>query len=169
MRFGQARTFLMPHTCAKPHPHLNSRSLFSLDDQEFFVKTHQLFTSSRLTEFEFIALIVTDCYGCCCAASRPKRLLVFINPFGGKGQGKHIYEKKVAPLFTLASITTEIISKCIGHGVGGVCVCRGHLERDSHATTGGDFSLDDHFKTQLKFYSQLEECKRNNVLNVLCL
>uniref|UniRef100_A0ABK0LDE2 Ceramide kinase n=1 Tax=Rattus norvegicus TaxID=10116 RepID=A0ABK0LDE2_RAT len=41
--------------------------------------------------------------------SRPKHLLVFINPFGGKGQGKHIYEKKVAPLFTLASITTEII------------------------------------------------------------
>ncbi|XP_029418249.1 ceramide kinase [Nannospalax galili] len=42
-------------------------------------------------------------------ASRPKHLLVFINPFGGKGQGKRIYERKVAPLFTLASITTEII------------------------------------------------------------
>ncbi|XP_077025314.1 ceramide kinase isoform X2 [Tamandua tetradactyla] len=40
---------------------------------------------------------------------RPKHLLVFINPFAGKGQGKRIYERKVAPLFTLASITTEII------------------------------------------------------------
>ncbi|KAM6214947.1 ceramide kinase [Rhynchocyon petersi] len=40
---------------------------------------------------------------------RPKHLLVFINPFGGKGQGKRTYEKKVAPWFALASITTEII------------------------------------------------------------
>ena len=36
---------------------------------------------------------------------------MFINPFGGKGQGKRIYERKVAPLFTLASITTDIIGK----------------------------------------------------------
>uniref|UniRef100_A0A452UY43 Ceramide kinase n=1 Tax=Ursus maritimus TaxID=29073 RepID=A0A452UY43_URSMA len=42
-------------------------------------------------------------------ASRPKHLLVFINPFGGKGHGRRIYERKVAPLFTLASITTEVI------------------------------------------------------------
>lgn len=41
--------------------------------------------------------------------SRPKHLLVFINPFGGKGQGKRIYERKVAPLFTLAAISTEVI------------------------------------------------------------
>ncbi|EPY87030.1 ceramide kinase [Camelus ferus] len=41
--------------------------------------------------------------------SRPKHLLVFINPFGGKGQGKRIYDRKVAPLFTLASVSTEII------------------------------------------------------------
>ncbi|XP_066111149.1 ceramide kinase isoform X1 [Saccopteryx bilineata] len=40
---------------------------------------------------------------------RPKHLLVFINPFGGKGQGKRIYERKVAPLFTLAAISTEVV------------------------------------------------------------
>ncbi|MBZ3889282.1 Ceramide kinase [Sciurus carolinensis] len=43
------------------------------------------------------------------ASSRPKHLLVFINPFGGKGRGKRIYERKVAPLFLLASVTTEVI------------------------------------------------------------
>ncbi|XP_065269838.1 ceramide kinase [Emys orbicularis] len=41
--------------------------------------------------------------------SRPKQLLVYINPYGGKQQGKRIYEQKVAPLFSLASISTDVI------------------------------------------------------------
>ncbi|KAM8973802.1 ceramide kinase isoform 2-T2 [Pelodytes ibericus] len=40
---------------------------------------------------------------------RPKHLLVYINPYGGKRKGKQIYEQKVAPLFNIASITTEVI------------------------------------------------------------
>lgn len=42
-------------------------------------------------------------------AMRPKNLIVFINPFGGKRLGKQIYDEKVAPLFQLACITTEVI------------------------------------------------------------
>lgn len=41
--------------------------------------------------------------------SRPKHLLVYINPYGGKQQGKRIYEQKVAPLFAHASISTHVI------------------------------------------------------------
>ncbi|XP_010172134.1 ceramide kinase-like, partial [Antrostomus carolinensis] len=41
--------------------------------------------------------------------SRPKQLLVYINPCGGKRQGKRIYEQKVAPLFSLASISTDVV------------------------------------------------------------
>lgn len=43
------------------------------------------------------------------AGSRPRRLLVYINPYGGKRRGKRIYEQKVAPLFRLASISTDVI------------------------------------------------------------
>ncbi|KAM6973596.1 ceramide kinase-like [Aplochiton taeniatus] len=42
-------------------------------------------------------------------ANRPKHLLVYINPFGGKQQGKPIYEQKVAPLFAHANISTDVI------------------------------------------------------------
>lgn len=41
--------------------------------------------------------------------NRPKSLLVYINPFGGKKQGKWIYDQKVAPLFHKACISTDVI------------------------------------------------------------
>ncbi|RXM27958.1 Ceramide kinase [Acipenser ruthenus] len=53
---------------------------------------------------------------------RPKHLLVYINPYGGKQQGKQIYEHKVAQLFTLASISTDVIGStdCICYATVGV-------------------------------------------------
>ncbi|XP_061570574.1 ceramide kinase [Cololabis saira] len=41
--------------------------------------------------------------------NRPKSLLVYINPYGGKQRGKHIYEQKVAPMFRRAGIFTNVI------------------------------------------------------------
>ncbi|KAK2842734.1 hypothetical protein Q5P01_012934 [Channa striata] len=41
--------------------------------------------------------------------SRPRRLLVYINPYGGKRQGKRIYDQKVAPLFAQAGVSTDVI------------------------------------------------------------
>ncbi|XP_067677417.1 ceramide kinase-like [Haliotis asinina] len=38
----------------------------------------------------------------------PKRLLVIVNPIGGKGQGRQVYEKKVARLFKMAGIETHV-------------------------------------------------------------
>lgn len=42
---------------------------------------------------------------------RPKRLLVFINPVGGKKLAGKIYREKVQPLFELADINAEVIGK----------------------------------------------------------
>uniref|UniRef100_A0A8C3AV98 Zgc:158263 n=1 Tax=Cyclopterus lumpus TaxID=8103 RepID=A0A8C3AV98_CYCLU len=40
---------------------------------------------------------------------RPNKLLVFINPFGGKKKGRKIYHSLVAPLFELAGISSHVI------------------------------------------------------------
>ncbi|XP_028811392.1 ceramide kinase isoform X3 [Denticeps clupeoides] len=41
--------------------------------------------------------------------NRPKRLLVYVNPFGGKQRGRQIYEQKVAPVFSRAAISADVI------------------------------------------------------------
>ncbi|XP_034018975.1 ceramide kinase isoform X2 [Thalassophryne amazonica] len=41
--------------------------------------------------------------------TRPKSLLVYINPYAGKKHGKRIYKQKVAPLFRCASISADVI------------------------------------------------------------
>ncbi|GFN84603.1 hypothetical protein PoB_001110900 [Plakobranchus ocellatus] len=40
---------------------------------------------------------------------RPKRLLVFVNPYGGKKKARKIFNDKVRPLFELAGIYSEVI------------------------------------------------------------
>uniref|UniRef100_A0A8C5NAQ9 Ceramide kinase-like n=1 Tax=Gouania willdenowi TaxID=441366 RepID=A0A8C5NAQ9_GOUWI len=40
---------------------------------------------------------------------RPHKLLVFINPFGGKKKGRQIYHSVVAPVFELAGISSHVI------------------------------------------------------------
>lgn len=40
---------------------------------------------------------------------RPKSLLVFVNPIAGRGRAVKTYAEKVAPLFELAGISTEVI------------------------------------------------------------
>ncbi|XP_039248140.2 ceramide kinase-like [Styela clava] len=46
---------------------------------------------------------------------RPKTLLVFVNPFGGNGEGVNIYEKKVKPIFGEAKIKTETKQTAFRH------------------------------------------------------
>ncbi|KAK7896168.1 hypothetical protein WMY93_021493 [Mugilogobius chulae] len=58
--------------------------------------------------------------------NRPKRLLVYINPIGGKKQGKWIYDQKVAPLFCKAGISTDVmVTEWANHA-------RDHLIKDAN-------------------------------------
>ncbi|XP_018417321.1 PREDICTED: ceramide kinase-like [Nanorana parkeri] len=41
--------------------------------------------------------------------SRPRKLLVFINPYGGRGKASRIYYTKISPLFQLAGIESDVI------------------------------------------------------------
>ena len=40
---------------------------------------------------------------------RPKNLLIFINPYGGKGKAKQIYDKQVEPVLGLADIKRKVV------------------------------------------------------------
>lgn len=40
---------------------------------------------------------------------RPKSIVVFINPFGGKGKAKQIYDKQVEPVLQLVGVDRKVI------------------------------------------------------------
>ncbi|KAK9407655.1 ceramide kinase-like [Crotalus adamanteus] len=44
--------------------------------------------------------------------TRPKNLLVFINPVGGRKRAMEIYQSQVAPLFALAGIHAQVVETC---------------------------------------------------------
>ena len=80
-------------------------------------------------------------------SDRPKKLLVFVNPYGGKGEGKSIFYNKVAPLLQLAGVkfedvitesanhAREMLQKCSLNGIDGV-VCVGGDGMFSEIFTG---------------------------------
>ena len=44
------------------------------------------------------------------SAGKPQKLLVVINPIGGKGTARQVFEKRVQPIFALAGV--ELVVKC---------------------------------------------------------
>lgn len=56
------------------------------------------------------------CYLFTGIAHRPRRIIVFVNPFGGKKKGNKIWEKQVQPLMKIAGVETKtIITERAGH------------------------------------------------------
>ncbi|CAB3365683.1 Hypothetical predicted protein [Cloeon dipterum] len=49
-------------------------------------------------------------------AARPKKLIVFVNPFGGKKQGLQIFKKQMEPLLQIAEVTcTMVLTEAPNH------------------------------------------------------
>ena len=48
---------------------------------------------------------------------RPRRLLVFINPHGGRGQAPALFYNTILPLFSLAGIETKVRIESGGFGI----------------------------------------------------
>lgn len=47
---------------------------------------------------------------------RPRKVMLFVNPIGGKKKGLKIWEKDVQPLMTIAGIETKmVITERAGH------------------------------------------------------
>lgn len=44
-------------------------------------------------------------------AGRPRRLLVIVNPKGGKGKARELYLREVLPLLEAAGITVTMLGK----------------------------------------------------------
>lgn len=65
-----------------------------------------LFSNDSLTSLPSSASLLSG-------PSRPHKLLVFINPFGGKKRGKQIFHSLVAPLFELAGISSHVVGKIL--------------------------------------------------------
>jgi ceramide kinase len=73
--------------------------------------------------------------------NRPKRLLVVINPYGGRKKAVHIYEKQVEPLFTVAGIQTNLlITERPNHAYDYISE-NGWQEADGIVCVGGDGTL----------------------------
>uniref|UniRef100_A0A914WBR0 DAGKc domain-containing protein n=1 Tax=Plectus sambesii TaxID=2011161 RepID=A0A914WBR0_9BILA len=45
----------------------------------------------------------------CQQSHRPRALLVYVNPYGGRNKAMNIYRQKVAPIFALAGIHTHVV------------------------------------------------------------
>ncbi len=72
--------------------------------------------------------------------SRPKRLLVFVNPFGGRGRAQETYERKAAPVFRAAGVDCDAVrTRGPDHIAGHIAGCDDLAESfDGVVAVGGD-------------------------------
>ncbi|XP_053270863.1 ceramide kinase [Pleuronectes platessa] len=89
------------------YPHAFTVSYVSRTRQHQWCCSDVTFHSADLTLCEQWIQVINEQLSL--LTNRPRSLLVYINPFGGKQRGTRIYEQKVAPLFRRACISADVI------------------------------------------------------------
>ncbi|XP_059609819.1 ceramide kinase [Phlebotomus argentipes] len=89
---------------------------------------------------------------------RPRRLLLFINPFGGRRTALKVYERHVRPLLELAGVRTEIIVTQRPHEIKETIEERPLQAFDSVACVGGDGTFAELFNGLVA-----RECRERNI------
>lgn len=77
---------------------------------------------------------------------RPRHILLFINPYGGKQQATQIYDKHARPLFELAKVAVTVIVSQRANHIRDTIIKHGGLEQyDGIACIGGDGTFSEVF------------------------
>ncbi|CAK8676483.1 unnamed protein product [Clavelina lepadiformis] len=80
-------------------------------DKRWKIKTLKFQTSCEISCNDWCQYIKCKLQECLNKSScqRPQNLLVFINPYGGRGKAKSVYKHEVAPLFEKVGIQTTVV------------------------------------------------------------
>ncbi|XP_066997111.2 ceramide kinase [Anabrus simplex] len=76
---------------------------------------------------------------------RPKRLLLFVNPYGGKRKGIKIYEKHVKPLFSIAGMDANVMVTQRPNHARDILLTQSFDNIDAVACIGGDGTFSEVF------------------------
>lgn len=89
---------------------------------------------------------------------RPKRLLLFVNPVGGKRRAMHIYERYAKPLFHIAGIDVSVIVSQRQNQIRDFLIHHNLDMFDSIACVGGDGTVSEVFNGLV-----MRECRLHGV------
>lgn len=97
---------------------------------------------------------------------RPKSLIIFVNPYGGTGSARSIYDKKVAPIFEEAGIETVVITTDHRHHAKDYVKENDLSDFDGIVAVGGDGMLNEVInglltKTQSEIGANIHATYRN--------
>lgn len=90
--------------------------------------------------------------------TRPRQLLLFINPYGGKKNGLQVYETYAKPLFKLADVDVHVIISQRRNQIRDIVIYHSFEKVDAVACIGGDGTSNEMFNGLV-----LRECRLHDI------